>query len=468
MTLTPEHPAEHADGDRRATADGTSDPIPATRSVDDALARYAEVEPEIRAFVEIFGSEARADAASVHSGGIAGPLAGVPVAVQDLYDVAGHATLNGSRAADHTPAVSDCTVVRKLRDAGAVIVGKTVTHEYAFGAMSPPTRNPWNLDRVPAGSSGGSGAAVAAGVVPVAMGTDTGGSIRMPAAVCGVVGFKPSYGLISRTGITPCSSTLDHAGPLAANVSLAAAVVDALAGVDPADPGSRSFPAPDAVASLDRGVDGLTLGVPENFFFETADTDIAEAVHAAARELEAAGAQLVPVTFPTPQECSDAVVAIAAAEAALYHRDRFAARRDLFEPDVAAALDLGLGLSAVDLVEALDFRSALMRAGSEMFAGVDAVITPTIGTEPPPLEATSMMLGGREVSTLSGLNAFTVQANLLGAPGLAVPAGLNANGMPVSMHIMTAPGHDALALAIGRAYERRTDWGRLAPPLAAH
>ncbi|MBB1053359.1 amidase [Dietzia sp. B44] len=439
-----------------------------TYSVDAVVARYTEVEPTISAFVEFFETEARAEAEAVSAKGLTGPLAGVPVAVKDLYDVAGHPTLSGSKVADTEPLAADSAAVRKLREAGAVIVGKTVTHEYAFGAMSPPTRNPWNLDRVPAGSSGGSGAAVAAGVVPIGMGTDTGGSIRMPAAVCGVVGFKPSFGLISRTGITPCSPTLDHAGPLAATVSLAAAVVDSLAGFDPTDPGSRRFPAPDAAASLDRGVDGLTLGLPENFFFDTADPDIAEAVHAAARELEAAGARLVPLTFPTPEECGDAVVTIAAAEAALYHRDRFAARRVDFESDVAAALDAGLALSAVDLLEALDFQAALKKACDAMFAEVDAVITPTVGTEPPPLGASSMVLGGREMSTLSGLNAFTVQANLLGAPGLAVPAGLNANGMPVSMHIMTAPGHDALALAIGRAYERRTDWGRLAPPLAAH
>jgi aspartyl-tRNA(Asn)/glutamyl-tRNA(Gln) amidotransferase subunit A len=175
----------------------------------------------------------------------------------------------------------------------------------------------------------------------------------------------------------------------------------------------------------------------------------------------------VPIVFPTPEECGDAVVAIAAAEAALYHRERFATRRVDFEPDVAAALDAGLDLSAVDLLEALEFQAALKKACNAMFAEVDAVITPTVGTEPPPFGATSMVLGGQEMSTLSGLNAYTVQANLLGAPGLAVPAGLTRGGMPVSMHIMTAPGADALALAIGRAYEKRTDWGSLVPPLAA-
>ncbi|GAA3509307.1 amidase [Dietzia aurantiaca] len=465
MTLTPEHPVGHASEDGRSTHDGT---LTGAQGAGPVADRYAEVEPRIKAFVEFFGADARAEADAVMSSGITGPLAGVPLAVKDLYDIAGHATLNGSRASDTTPAPADCTVVRKLREAGAVIVGKTVTHEYAFGAMSPPTRNPWNLNRVPAGSSGGSGAAVSAGVVPAAMGTDTGGSIRMPAAVCGVVGFKPSYGLIGRAGITPCSPTLDHAGPLTRTVSLAAAIVDALAGVDPEDPGSRPFSPPDAVASLDRGVDGLRLGVPENFFFERSDPDIADAVHAAARELEAAGAELVPVSFPSPEECSDAVVTIAAAEAALCHRERFAERRDRFAPDVADALDLGLGLSAVDLLEALAFQSALKSATAAMFDGIDAVITPTVGTEPPALGATSMVLGGQEMSTLSGLNAFTVQANLIGAPGLAVPCGLNSNGMPVSMHIMTAPGHDALALAIGRSYEKRTGWGRLVPPLTAH
>ncbi|MDZ4233488.1 MAG: amidase, partial [Dietzia sp.] len=168
-----------------------------TYSVDAVVARYTEVEPTISAFVEFFETEARAEAEAVSAKGLTGPLAGVPVAVKDLYDVAGHPTLSGSKVADTEPLAADSAAVRKLREAGAVIVGKTVTHEYAFGAMSPPTRNPWNLDRVPAGSSGGSGAAVAAGVVPIGMGTDTGGSIRMPAAVCGVVGFKPSFGLIS-------------------------------------------------------------------------------------------------------------------------------------------------------------------------------------------------------------------------------------------------------------------------------
>lgn len=415
-------------------------------------------EPYIKAFTEVFPPEAPAGD---------GLLRGVPVAVKDLYDVAGHPTLSGSRAAEERPAPEDSAAVRKLRAAGALLVGKTVTHEYAFGAMSPPARNPWDLSRVPAGSSGGSGAAVGAGVVPLALGTDTGGSIRMPAAVCGAVGFKPTYGLISRAGISPLSHTLDHAGPIAATVAEAAVAVDVLAGYDPEDPGSRDLPAPRAAASLGKGVRGLRLGVAESFFFEEADSDIGAACLAAARELEAAGAELVPVEFPGAAECGEAVLTIAAAEAAAVHQERLAERREDFGVDVVGALDLGLGLSAVDLVAAMEFRRATIRRAGELFAGVDAVLTPTVGAEPPLLGATSMVLNGREVSTLSGLNAMTVQANLIGAPALAVPAGFNRNGLPVSLQVLCVPGNDALALQIGQAYEARTDWHTMWPSLPA-
>lgn len=413
-------------------------------------------EPHIRAFVEVFPREAST---------IDGPMKGVPVAVKDLYDVAGHPTFSGSMAADDGPAPKDSTAVRKLREAGAHLVGKTVTHEYAFGAMSPPARNPWDLSRVPAGSSGGSGAAVGAGVVPVALGTDTGGSIRMPAAVCGAVGFKPTYGLISRAGISPLSHTLDHAGPITSRVSEAALVVDVLAGHDPEDPGSRDLPPPRAVASLRHGVRGLRLGIAESFFFEEADPDISAACLTAARELEAAGAELVPVEFPGAAECGDAVLTIAAAEAAAIHEERLTERRADFGSDVVSALDMGLGLSAVDFVGALEFQRDTARRAGVLFSEVDAVLTPTVGTEPPELGATSMVLNGRELPTLSGLNAMTVQANLIGAPALAIPAGFNRNGLPVSLQILCAPGDDALALQIGQAYETRTDWHTMWPSL---
>lgn len=438
-----------------------------TEAVARSLAALDRVEARIEAFVDVYREGAQTRARQIEQWNLTGPLAGVPVAVKDLYDVAGRPTLSGSKAASTEPVAEDSAAVRRLREAGAIIIGKTVTHEYAFGAMSPPTKNPWDLTRVPAGSSGGSGAAVAAGVVPIAMGTDTGGSIRMPAAVCGTVGFKPTYGLISRAGISPLSHTLDHAGPLTSRVSEAALVVDALAGYDPSDPGSRELPAPHAAAALTRGVEGLKLGIAEKFFFEEADPDIAEACRTAARELEAAGAELVPVDFPDAAECGEATLVIAAAEAAFVHRERIASRRDDFAEDVAAAIDMGLGFSAVDLVEAYAFRTALLEKTRKLFAEVDAVLTPTVGTEPPPLDATTMVLNGREVPTLTGLNAMTVQANLIGAPALAVPAGLNRNGLPVSLQILTAPEQDALALAIGQAYESRTEWHTIWPSLLA-
>ncbi|WP_188549322.1 amidase [Sediminivirga luteola] len=436
-----------------------------------ALKRLAEVETRIRAFVDVFPGEVLQAQAQRHrprqaSAG-SGPLCGVPFAVKDLYDVAGRATRSGSAASDPEPVAADATAVAALRAAGAILIGKTVTHEYAFGAMSPPARNPWDLSRVPSGSSGGSAAAVAAGVVPVALGTDTGGSIRMPAAACGVVGFKPTFGLIGRTGIFPLSSTLDHAGPITATVALAAAVVDALAGADPADPGSKSSPAPGATEGLDRGVKGIRLGIPEPFFFENADADVADAVMAAAVTLEAAGAQLVPVTFPGARNCGDAVLAIAAAEAAHVHRERFAARPGDYGEDVAEALRMGASLSAMDLVDAYRFQEALLSEAAGLFEQVDAVLTPTMGTAPPELGAESMVLAGQRVPTLTGMNAMTVHANLLGAPALAVPAGFSTRRLPISAQIIAAPGQDALALAIGHAYESLTEWHTATPPVHA-
>src|ERR1700716_3379282 len=275
-------------------------PVELTESV---LARIESVEPKITAFATVTVDLARKAAAQAEQeitvGEYRGPLHGIPMGIKDLYETAGVATTSSSKVrSDYVP-THDSAVVEKLSAAGMVMVGKTHTHEFAFGAVTPTTRNPWDVEYVPGGSSGGSGAAVAAGECMVGMGSDTGGSIRIPASVCGTVGLKPTYGRVSRRGVASLSWALDHVGPLTRTVADAALVMNAIAGYDRADPASVDVPVPDFTATLD--VAGLTIGVPTNYYTERVDPQVASAVAAAIAVLVGQGARTREIEIPLPQ-----------------------------------------------------------------------------------------------------------------------------------------------------------------------
>jgi len=435
--------------------------------VRDALARISVTEAKIHAFATVFADDALAAARQRRESTAApGPLAGIPVVVKDIYDVAGHRTGNGSLGAPEQVADRDAEAVRRLRAAGAIILGKTTTHEYAYGVNTPPTRNPWSLDRIPGGSSGGTGAAIAAGVAMAGLGTDTGGSIRIPAALCGVCGHKPTFGLVSRRGVSALSSTLDHAGPLGRTVDDTVALLEVIAGHDPADPYSSTAAVPDLRAEFGRGLDGLTIGVAESYFCDRLAPDVAAAFESAVRTLEGAGATMRRVEFADVELCPHVVHVICGVEAAAWHDLQTGADRGKFGGDVQAALRVGAAHSGVDYLAALRARAAVIAGMEALFgSGVDVLISPTIAMTAPPYGATRADLGGRQATILDAVNALTVPANVTGMPALTVPAGFGADGLPIGLQFMASPGADATVLGAGRAYEALVDYVDRTPVL---
>lgn len=426
------------------------DPVELVRA---ALAQIARTESEIQAFAAVFADEALAVAQQQTQGG-SGPLRGIPVAVKDIYDVEGYRTGNGSLGAPEHLATQDSEAVRRLRDAGAIILGKTTTHEYAYGVSTPPTRNPWSLDRIPGGSSGGSGAAIAAGVVTAALGTDTGGSIRIPAALCGVTGHKPTFGMVSRRGVSALSSTLDHTGPLGRTVDDCVALLEAIAGHDPADPYSSTAPVPDFRSEFDRGPAGLVIGVAETYFCDRLAPDVAATFEAAVRTLESAGATIRRVTFPDVDLCPEVVHVVCGVEAAAWHAAQTGMTPDKFGADVREALAMGAAYSGVDYLAGLRARAAVIAGMTAMFdSGIDVLVSATIAMTAPPYGATEVELGGATLPILDGINALTVPANVTGMPALTVPAGFGDDGLPIGLQVMGRPGADPTVLAAGRAFE---------------
>ncbi|MCW2641116.1 MAG: Amidase [Dactylosporangium sp.] len=440
-------------------------PVELTASV---LARIEAVEDKITAFATVTADLATKAAKQaeeeIAAGAYRGPLHGIPVGIKDLYDTAGVATTSSSKVrADYVP-TQDSAVVERLDAAGAVMVGKTHTHEFAYGAVTPTTRNPWDLDRVPGGSSGGSGAAVAAGECSVGMGSDTGGSIRIPASVCGTVGLKPTYGRVSRRGVASLSWSLDHVGPLTRTVRDAALVMDAIAGYDRADPASVDVPVPDFAASLDAGVAGLTIGVPVNYYTERVDPEVAAAVSTAIDVLVEQGAQVREVEIPLPEYILPTEWGIMLPEASAYHQEMLRDKADLYTDEVRLYLEVGELVLATDYIKALRVRTLIQQRWRDLFESIDVLIAPTLTT--PALRADQPEVTWPDGSTESATDTyvrFSAPANVTGLPSLSVPCGFNASGLPIGMQILGRPFAETTLLAAGQAYESATGWAKLAP-----
>lgn len=453
-----------------AVAGGELSPV---ELVDSVLARIEAVDPKLNAFVTVLADEARAAAKeaerAVAGGGPLGPLHGVPVTLKDLFDVAGVRTTASSRIREHAPvAAEDSAVAAGLRRAGAIFVGKTQTHEFAYGMFTPQTHNPWNLDRSPGGSSGGSGAAVAARLGMASVGTDTGGSVRIPSAVCGLAGLKPTYGRVSRRGVVPLSWSLDHPGPLARTVEDAALMMNAIAGYDPGDVATVDVPVPDHTAELGRGVTGLTLGVPA-YYFEGVDPEIAAAVRRAIDVLAAEGARVREVTIPLIEYSAAAEGAILGAEAYEYHRRDLRERPEVYGDLVRARLESGEHVSAADYVAAQRMRRALRDSWRDAFheAGLDAVLAPTLGGSAAVFgPANEVHYSDGRVTTSSAAYAPQVYpANMTGLPALSVPCGFTGDGIPIGLQIVGRPFAEPTVLRIGEAYESAAEWKDRAPDI---
>ena len=394
--------------------------------VDSVLQRIADVDDRVTAFVTVTPDSARQAAKEaeqeIAAGRPRGPLHGIPVGVKDLYDTAGVATTSSSQVrANHVPE-RDAAVVERLQQAGAVSVGKTHTHEFAYGVITPTTRNPWDLDRIPGGSSGGSGAAVAAGMCMLGMGSDTGGSIRIPAAACGTVGLKPTYGRVSRRGVASLSWSLDHVGPLTRTVRDAALALAAVAGYDRSDPATVDVPVPDYTAQLEDGVAGLTVGVPSNFFFDLLDPQVEQAVRKAVAELESQGARVREVELPHAELWMAVEFGILVPEASAYHARELRSKGELYGDDVRAFLEAGELVLATDYLRALQARTLVQQGVRDAFEGLDVLLAPT-------LPATAARVGqglftwpdGTEEPVINAYVRTSCLGNLTGLPSMSVP-----------------------------------------------
>lgn len=437
----------------------------------DRLAKAEALNPEIHAFIrftpDLALQQARAAEARQMAGTLKGPLDGIPIGHKDIYETAGIPTTGHSRVlADHVP-TADAAAVAAWADAGAVTLGKLATHEFAWGGPSfdlpwPPARNPWNTAHFTGGSSSGTGAALAAGVILGGTGSDTGGSIRMPASLCGTAGIKPTYGLCSRRGVLPLSHSLDTVGPLAWTVEDCAIMLDALAGHDPADPSSANRPKPDLLSALGNGVKGLRIGVIRHFHEVDCPVSpgMAAGIAHAVQTFEGLGATLTEVTLPSLQDFNAAGWLILAADAFAVHEPWLRSKFRDYGEILRERLALAGSISAADYLQAQRRRRELCDAVARAMEDCDLLLTAAS-----PGEARLITEMGKWASFQSP--NFTMPFNLTGQPALTVCAGFGAGGLPVGVQLVGRPFEDATVLRAGHAYEQATTWRARRPAMAA-
>jgi aspartyl-tRNA(Asn)/glutamyl-tRNA(Gln) amidotransferase subunit A len=432
------------------------------------LERIERSDAAVGAFVMVTADAARkqaaaADAALEH-GRLLGPLHGLPVALKDNIATAGVQTTIGSKFfADHIPD-EDAEVARRLREAGAVLIGKAALHEFAYGATTQnrhygPCRNPWDLARIPGGSSGGSGAAVAAGMTAAALGTDTGGSVRIPAALNGVSAIRPTFGRVSNRGVFPITWTFDTVGPMARAVTDLAPLLSVISGFDADDPGSVDVPREEFARELERGVEGLRFGVPRNFFFDGVDHEIVTAVRRAGDVFDHLGAEVKEIEVRGAEATHEQTTQIIWAEAHAIHRSRLEKSPELFGGDVHRRLLLGQGVSGADYAECRQRVREWRRDVERLFGAVDIVLSPTTGIVAPLAEESET------IETTRQLTQLTYAWSLAALPALAIPCGFSANGLPIGLQLAAARWHEGVLLRAGAAYQRETNWHVREPPL---
>jgi aspartyl-tRNA(Asn)/glutamyl-tRNA(Gln) amidotransferase subunit A len=430
------------------------------------LGRIERLNPTINAYTTVAFDRARADAqratAELTAGTDRGPLHGVPVGLKDLYDTADISTAGGTKIlADRVPA-ADSTVARRLREAGTVLLGKLNMHELAFGATTAnphtgTTRNPWDLDRIPGGSSGGSAAAIVAGLAAGTFGTDSAGSIRGPASLCGCVGLKPTYGRVSTAGVLPLSRMMDHAGPITATAEDAGLLLQAVAGYDSADFGTVPMPVPDFTAGLSEGVRGLRVGVARAYFFDRLDDEVREAVDDALDVLRDLGAELRDVAVPDFTAITMPAFGLAIADLLDLYGEQFRSRPQDFGADVVGIIGQGapdgVGLAAVQRM--MYELTAAVRAVLEE---VDVLVTPTTPLPATPIGQEMATYGGTQEPVVLAMIRCTIPFNLTRLPALSLPCGFTAGGLPLGLQIAGRPFDEATVLRTGHAYEQATDW----------
>ena len=446
-----------------------------TELFDSSLREIEKHNSTLRAFISITeesGKKAAAAAELMLSAGYdLGPLHGIPLGIKDNIAIKGERTTAGGKILENWHPDKDATIISRLKQAGAVFVGKTNMHEYAWGGTSANphyghVRNPWDTSKFPAGSSGGSGAAVAASLCYGALGTDTGGSIRLPSAINGVVGLRPTYGRVSNSGIIPLAWTMDTAGPMTRTVEDCALLFNAIAGPDPTDPATASVPVDDFLSRLSVGVRGLRIGIVPSYFFSHIQQDVKHAVESALKTFEALGAHVVEVDIKHIEGNISAQLTIESAEPSTYHQKSLRERPGDFGDDVRTLLEVGEMLLATHYLQAQRYRTLLRNEFLEAFKHVDVFICPTLPFTATDLGATTVEIeSGVQEDMLSAIMQFTGVASLTGLPSLNVPCGFDSGGLPVGMQIIGAPFTESRLFSIGHSFQCATDFHTRRPDL---
>lgn len=441
---------------------GVSTPVEA---LEDCIERISSWEPHIRAMVfqnyDLARTEARARATELAEGQDRGPLHGVPVVIKDLIDVRDMPTHAGSALlAERGPAQRDAPVVARLRRAGAVVIGKSNTHEFAFGALTPPTRNPWDTRRMPGGSSGGTAALIGAGCVPLGLGTDTAGSVREPATLCGLTGLKPTYGSLNCSGVIPLSWSLDTVGPMARSAADCALIFQAMVGADQTEVAGKAV-----VTSTGepRELAGLRVAIPLEFTWPTQD-GIEASFQTALTALSDAGAVVTPIKLCDVDELIAATFIILGAEALSYHRRWYAKRPHVYSDEVRGYLELGVGYTAVDLVDAQRVRADWCRQVDRVLAVHDVIATPAQLVVAPMVQDTIAnfadgVVRPRDLTLIRPLAPFS----LSGHPALTMPVDL-VQGLPTGIQLVGKGGRDGWLLSVAKLLEYRVPWSEQAGP----
>jgi aspartyl-tRNA(Asn)/glutamyl-tRNA(Gln) amidotransferase subunit A len=438
------------------------------------LSRIDATEPVLNSFITLLADAsqiaARQAEKDIQAGRYKGPLHGIPVGLKDLYNTAGVRTTSGSKIFDTFIPTEDCTVAEKFQQAGAILLGKLNMHPFAYGPTGENLdyghmHNPWNPEKITGGSSGGSGSAAAAGQCTITTGSDTGGSIRIPAALCGIVGLKPTYGLVSRWGLTALSWSLDHPGPMVRTVEDAAITMNVIAGHDPKDVASAKVAIPDYTSALTGDVRGLRIGMPKEYFEAPLDPQVRKAVQDAVSLLESMGAEVKEVSFPMFNESQAISSTVLMSEATAFHRDLLEKDgHQLYEP-VRQRLEAGLFISAADYLRAQQARTLLDQEGRRLLDDVDLLAGPTEPVTAPEILAPRVFAGEQEIGVVGALTQYTRPYNINGFPAISVPCGFSSTGMPIGLQLAGKPFDELTVLRAAHAYEQATDWHTRRPPV---
>ena len=433
------------------------------------------LEPALNSFITLLPKKAMEEAKEaereIQAGQYRGPLHGIPIGLKDLFYVKGVRNTSGSKIFDHFVPDFNSAMALKLKEAGAILLGKLNLHQFAYGTTGENPdygnmHNPWNLERITGGSSGGSASAAASGQCTLTMGTDTGGSIRIPSALCGLVGLKPTYGRLSRYGITVLSWSQDHAGPMTRTVEECALVMNAVAGCDPRDPSSASISIPDFTQALTNNIKGLRVGVPKDFFQESIDSEVESIVRNAIELMGKLGAVIHEISWPMYLESKAISSTILMAEATAYHSQLMKQHSSHLDPKVRLRLEAGFFISAVDYLQAQRARRLFYQRSCDLFKEVDLLAGPTVPIPACKIGTEEVQMGNTRLGVIPALSQYTRPFNLNGFPAITVPCGFSKEGLPIGLQLAGKPFDEMTVLRAAFAYEQATDWHQRRPTIS--